>query len=94
MGSLILTCRGELIVSYEEANELIVYDMDSRRVILRIRKPDDPLLLEELLEDHDPWIIVSEYVPPKVYEVLRDMGLKVELTKKCRVVEYLENVFI
>lgn len=94
MGSAILTCKGEFIVSYDEANELIVYDMDSKRVVYKFKKPSSPLLLEDVLEDFDPWVVVSEYISPEVIEILRDMGVKIEITRRCKVSEYVESVFV
>lgn len=93
MGSVILTCKGEFIVSYDEADELVIYDMDVKEVVHRVKKPQNPLLLEDLLENFDPWVVVSEYISPEVSEVLRDIGVKVELTKKRKVREFVEEIF-
>jgi len=93
LGSVIMTCKGEFIVSYDEADELVVYDMDVKKIVYRLRKPQNPLLLEDVLEGLDPWVIVSEYISPEVSEVLRDMGVKIELTKKREVREFVAEVF-
>lgn len=94
MGTIVFTCKGDTIVSYEDADELLVYDMDSKRLVHKLKKPQDPFLLEDLLEEYDPWVVVSEGVSPEIGGLLRDMGVKLEFTRKRKIGEFLEEVFL
>jgi hypothetical protein len=93
LASIVLTCRRGDIVSYVEADELVVFDMDSKDIVARLKKPRDLGLLEDLLEEYDPWVVVTAYVDPEIQEALRDMGFKVEVVKSVKLSEYLNDVF-
>ncbi|MEM1595683.1 MAG: hypothetical protein QXS24_00815 [Desulfurococcaceae archaeon] len=94
MGSIILTIKNNNIVSYDEAEELVVYDMDNRRIVARLKKPNDPVLIEDLLEEHDLWAIVSKSISPEVAEVLRGIGIKIEITDVASIEDYIREIFI
>lgn len=94
MGTVVLTCRGNTVVSYTEADELVIYDMEARRVVSRLRKPDNPVLLEDMLEDLDAWAILSEGVPPSVSDVIRDMGIKVQLVARRNIKDLIDELFV
>jgi predicted Fe-Mo cluster-binding NifX family protein len=94
LGSIILTTKNNKIVDYDESEELVVYDMDSRKIVARLKKPSDPSLIEDLLEEHDPWIIVSGSMSPEVAEVLRDIGVKIEITNGGKLEDYISEVFV
>ncbi|MEM4718346.1 MAG: hypothetical protein QXE81_06310 [Desulfurococcaceae archaeon] len=94
MGSIILTCKNNLIVTYEEAVDLVVYDMDLRKIIGIVRKPSDPLILEDLAEEYDPWVIVTKGISEENEEILRDIGVKIVITKRNNIMEYINEVMI
>jgi len=93
LASIVLTCRRGDIVSYVEADELVVFDMDSKDIVARLKKPRDLGLLEDLLEEYDPWVVVTAHVDPEIQEALRDMGFKVEVVKSVKLSEYINDVF-
>jgi predicted Fe-Mo cluster-binding NifX family protein len=93
MATIVLTCKGDTIVSIEEAEELVVFDIDSKSIVTRIKKPNQLELLEDMLEEYDPWAIVTSQVTDETFELLREMGLKVELVETRKLKDYLEEVF-
>jgi predicted Fe-Mo cluster-binding NifX family protein len=46
-----------------------------------------------MLEEYDPWAIVTSRVTDETFELLREMGLKVELVETRKLKDYLEEVF-
>ncbi|MEM4482094.1 MAG: hypothetical protein QXK88_04775 [Desulfurococcaceae archaeon] len=94
LATAVLTCKGDLVVSYNEAEELVIYDMQAKRVISRLRKPSNALLLEEILEDFDPWVIFSEDIPADIVDAIRDMGIKVQLVKGYTVEGLISELFV
>lgn len=91
--TIILTCIGNDIVSYSRADEIVVYDMDKKDIVSRFKKPQDPLLLEELLEDLDPMILVTTEIPLEVRELMIDMGVKILIVSEQDIDTFINNTF-
>lgn len=96
MSIAVLTCKGSIVTSYEEAEELIVYDMDSRAVKLSLKKPNNIEVLEDLFEEHgyDFWVFITTSIPEYVKDVIEAMGVKVQIVKSGSLREVLEELFI
>jgi len=93
MASIVFTCKNNEIVGFNEAEELVVYDMDSKKITARLKKPRNIELLEDILEEYDPWIIATVEVDPEIHDQLREMGFKVEIVKPSKLNDYIEEVF-
>ncbi len=93
MASIVFTCKNNEIVGFNEAEELVVYDMDSKKITARLKKPRSIELLEDILEEYDPWIIATVEVDPEIHDQLREMGFKVEIVKPSKLDDYIEEVF-
>lgn len=94
MGAFIVTSKNGLIVSYEDADELVVYDMDMKSVRAVLKKPNDSTLLEDLLEDYDVWALVTRSISEENAEIIRDAGFKIVLTKALSIDDYIKEVIV
>lgn len=92
LANIIISCKDDYVVSYDDADELVVYDMDERKLIDRFKKPRNIHILEDLLEKYDPWALITESLSPEKTEVVRDMGIKIHYVNKRRVEEVIKEI--
>jgi len=92
----VLTCKGSIVTSYDEAEELVVYDMDSRTVKLLLKKPSSIEVLEDLFEDqgYDFWVFITTSISEYMREVIEYMGVKVQIVRSGSLREVLEELFV
>lgn len=93
MTSVIISCKKELVVQYEEADELLIYDMDTRKVVFRGEKPQDPDLIEELVEDYDVCAIITAGITPENRMFFEGIGVKPVLVDKNLVDKVINDIF-
>lgn len=91
----VFTCKRDYVTGYEDAEELVVYDMDSKAVMFKVKKPRDIGVLEDILDDEglDLWVFVTASIPEDVKSAIEDMGVKVQLVEKMSLREILEELF-
>ncbi|GEM_PF-980121 len=96
MSIAVLTCKGNIVTSYDEAEELVVYDMDSRVVKLSLKKPSSIEVLEDIFEDqgYDFWVFITTSIPEYVRDIIEDMGVKVQIVRSGSLREVLEELFV
>lgn len=94
MVSVIITCKNDRVVSFEEASEVVVYDMDARKVVHKAEKPSRLYVLEDVAEEFDSCALLTTSVSTEVREVLEEMGLKVVLVKPSALAEILSDIFL
>jgi len=91
----VITCKREEITSYEDAEELVVYDMDSRTIKFSLRKPRNIEVLEDVLEERgcDLWVFITASIPESVRDIIENMGVKVQIVRRAPLKEILEELF-
>ncbi len=94
MVSVIITCKNDVVVKYEDAREIVIYDMDSKKIVLRREKPPRPELLEDIVEEYDVCAMLTASIEPETEEVFATMGVKVVLVKQSNIEEVINEIFI
>lgn len=75
------------------SEKLIVYDMDSRRIIAEIPSPGgDVDVLEELLEEYDASVLVTSGIPEEKEAAVEEAGVRVYIVKPSRLEEFIESI--
>jgi len=92
----VLTCKNSCVTSYEESEELVVYDMNERAVKFSLRKPRNIEMLEDILEDRgcDFWVFITADISEDVKSIIEDMGVKIQIVERKPLKEILEELFV
>lgn len=81
------------VSSLASSEKLIVYDMDSKKILAELPSPGlDVDLLEDLLEEYDASILVSTSVPEEPALAIEEGGVKIHIVKPVKLEEFLENI--
>uniref|UniRef100_A0A7C2FEG3 Histidine kinase n=1 Tax=Thermosphaera aggregans TaxID=54254 RepID=A0A7C2FEG3_9CREN len=90
---IVISVGNGQVSSLASSEKLLVYDMDSRKIIAEIPSPGiDVNLLEELLEEYDASILVSAGIPEESALAIEEGGVKVHIVKPVRIEEFLEGI--
>ena len=95
MAVAVFTCRKNYVTSYEDAEELVVYDMDNRTIKFSLKKPRSIEVLEDILEDRncDFWVFITTSIPEDVKSIIEEMGVKVQIVEKSPLKEVIKELF-
>lgn len=94
MVSVIISCREGLVVEYEEADELFIYDMDLKKVVFKCKKPRDQDVLEELIENYDVCAMITAGVAPENRLLFEEVGIKLVIVDKSRLDKIISDIFV
>lgn len=94
MVSVIILCKNNLVVSYEEATDVVIYDMDLKKKVLTMRKPPDPNLLEDTIEEYDVCALITSSISPDYREVFEEMGVKPIIVDQNTLDNVIKEIFV
>ncbi|MEM4889741.1 MAG: NifB/NifX family molybdenum-iron cluster-binding protein [Thermosphaera sp.] len=90
---IFITVDKERISPLATSEKLVVYDMDSRRIIAEIPSPrNDVDTLEELLEEYDASILVTSGIADEKVFAVEEAGVRVYVVKPVRFKEFIESI--
>lgn len=93
MISVMIFCKNNVITSYEEASSIVIYDMDSRKVVLTMEKPSLPDMLEDIVEEYDVCALLTTSISPENRSAFEEMGVKTVIVEQVSIDEVIEEIF-
>jgi len=80
------------IVGYEEADYIIVFEMESRKMIRRFQ-PNQTNVLEDIIEASDSCILVTTSISSEKLLEIEEYGVKVIFVDKKDLRDFLSEIF-
>jgi len=80
------------IVGYEEADYIIVFEMESRKMIRRFQ-PNQTNVLEDIIEASDSCILVTTSISSEKLLEIEEYGVKVIFVDKKDLRDFLNEIF-
>lgn len=93
MNTLLISVNAdEDIVGYDEADYIMVFEMETRKVISRFR-PSQVDVLEEVVDSSESCILVTSNVSEERLLEIEDYGVKVIIVARKNLHEFLNEIF-
>jgi predicted Fe-Mo cluster-binding NifX family protein len=90
---IVVTVGKGWVSSLASSEKLLVYDMDSRKILAEISSPGSNIdVLEDLLDEYDASILVSTSIPEESILAIEEGGVKIHIVKPVKLEEFLENL--
>lgn len=90
---VLITVKDNRVSGFEEADKLLVYNAEKGVVEKNLEKPADISLLEEMVEEYDPWLLFTSSISEDNSDVIEEIGVKVIVTRARSIEELIDEYF-
>lgn len=80
------------IVGYDEADYIVVFEMETRKLVKRFQ-PNQMNVFEEIMDASDSCILVTSRISDEKLVEIEEYGVKVIVVDKKSLREFLDEVF-